>query len=458
MKTYTLGFLCAVLLCAVPLSGAVFPANAPTSTNNDDSCDIALLPAATLLVPYFEVDLRGAGAQTTILTVTNTSHLPQAFAMTLWTDYGYPVLTFRYYLTGYDVQSINLFDVIRRGRVGGDFSTGSDVSPVGRLSGTTPAEDFDNPQLDESTCVRLPVQLPQVYITRMLDAFTKGSVPQVGSTAGCTNIGGTHANAVGYATLDVVGVCATTLPTDRSYFSAELGYDNVLMGDYLQVDGTNNFAQGSPMVHIRAVPEGGSPATRKPTNFRRTFYSHLQPEASRTLDGRQPLPSTFAARWIQGSGGDFQTAYKIWRGVPSSAAGAACGDYAANARLKAVEIVRFDEEENPETTFSGTLADPPQEPGPRLPAASLIPITDYENLPVNSNGAVGGWMYFNLDNARDPELASQNWVVASMRAENRFSVDTDAVALGNGCTQPAPASNANDGPQPIGPAPNTTTR
>jgi hypothetical protein len=28
----------------------------PTSRNNDDTCDIALLPAATLLLPYFEVD------------------------------------------------------------------------------------------------------------------------------------------------------------------------------------------------------------------------------------------------------------------------------------------------------------------------------------------------------------------------------------------------------------------
>jgi hypothetical protein len=31
-------------------------ATPPATTNNDDSCDISLQPAATLLLPYFEVD------------------------------------------------------------------------------------------------------------------------------------------------------------------------------------------------------------------------------------------------------------------------------------------------------------------------------------------------------------------------------------------------------------------
>jgi hypothetical protein len=34
--------------------------------------------------------------------------------VTLWTDYSYPVITFNIYLTGYDVQPINLFDVIEQ--------------------------------------------------------------------------------------------------------------------------------------------------------------------------------------------------------------------------------------------------------------------------------------------------------------------------------------------------------
>jgi hypothetical protein len=48
---------------------------------------------------------------------------------------------------------------------------------------------------------------------------------------------------------------------------------------------------------------------------------------------------------------------------------------------------------------------------------------------------VAGWLYLNLHNdEHNATPAAQAWVIASMRAEGRFSVDTDATALGNGCT------------------------
>src|SRR5439155_26326967 len=47
---------------------------APTTTNNDDSCDLTNSPAATLLLPYFEVDMGTAGTgRTTIFSITNVS-------------------------------------------------------------------------------------------------------------------------------------------------------------------------------------------------------------------------------------------------------------------------------------------------------------------------------------------------------------------------------------------------
>jgi hypothetical protein len=54
------------------------------------------------------------------------------------------------------------------------------------------------------------------------------------------------------------------------------------------------------------------------------------------------------------------------------------------------------------------------------------------------NDSTGGWVYLNLDNGlaalAATEFATQNWVVVSMRAEGRYSVDFDAAWLGNGCT------------------------
>src|SRR5512139_1397068 len=60
----------------------------PATVNNDDSCDIGVTPAATLLLPYFEVDLGTAGTgRTTIFSITNVSPYPQIAHVTLWTDY-----------------------------------------------------------------------------------------------------------------------------------------------------------------------------------------------------------------------------------------------------------------------------------------------------------------------------------------------------------------------------------
>src|SRR5689334_5639413 len=106
------------------LAGAALFAS-PTR-NNDDSCDISVLPAATLLLPYFEVS--AAGDVTTLFTVINAGAPEQIAHITLWTDYGFPVIDFNVYLTGYDAQSINLHDIIWRGVIAPDLGTGPDIS------------------------------------------------------------------------------------------------------------------------------------------------------------------------------------------------------------------------------------------------------------------------------------------------------------------------------------------
>ena len=431
------------------------------TVDNDDSCDVTVLPAATLLLPYFEVDLEspaGTG-ETTIFTLTNTTNLPQAVQVTLWTDYDYPVLSFNLFLTGYDVQSINLFDVIRRGLIAPDDGTGFDVSNVGELSGDFMNDvPYENPVLDESTCVDLPVFLPSILVTRMQSAFTTGKVPAAGNLAGCNTAGGVHTNAVGYATIDLVGACRPTLPTDPAYYADVIRFDNVLGGDYMQINGNEDFAQGSSMVHIRAIPEGGIPQERAidpafAVDFERTFYARFQSAATPRLDARQPLPTAFAARWISGGATGFETHFKIWREgrVP---AGTPCSALPARAELGMLELVRFDEEENPETFAPDIVVCTPLINYPDLPVTSLTNVDDQSVFPDTTTGSVAGWMYMNLDWCNRDTHASQHWVVASMRAEDRFSVDVDAMALGNGCSAPIPQTEAVGGLGSIGPAPN----
>ena len=413
----------------------VFATGAPLTTNNDDSCDVTTLPAATLLLPYFEVDLVTPGTgQTTLFTIVNVTNQDRIARVTLWTDYGYPVITFNIYLTGYDVQAINLFDVIARGLIAPDTGTGTAVNPRGRYSTA-------NPDLDLTSCNRLPGALDPAYVSRMQQAFTLGHVPPLGGVLpACDEIGGLHQHAVGYATIDVVDSCGYSLPTDTEYFTADILYDNVLTGDYQQVDARGNHAQGSPLVHIRAIPEGGTPQSRQTnpnlvTNLERTFYGRIAPRA--VSDARQPLPSTFAARWILGGPDAFNTFYKIWREVPNGG-GTGCTAFKANKAMSVVDVVTFDENENYVT------GDPPTFPATSMMAISPMP-----------NGAQAGWTFFNLDRASNDLRAAQSWVTVSMRAQGRFSVDYDAPALGNGCSpeQAMSTAHGDSGSTIIGPRP-----
>ena len=427
------------------------PARGVASVDNDDSCDIAQLPAATLLLPYFEVDLDDRSGETTLFTITNAHAAEQIARVTLWTDYSFPVISFNVYLTGYDVQSINLFDVIASGRVAPDQGTGDRVTPRGPYSDR-------NLALDRSFCHRIPVQLAEGFIERMQDAFTYGEVEDFGGEEGCNEVGGVHDNAVGYATIDLVRNCSTNGPLAAEYWSEDLAYDNVLIGDYQQVHSANNFAQSAPLVHVRAVPEGGTPAERRADRARyepksdRTFYSRYQSTTAPKLDGRQPLPSTFAARWIQGGANSYQTFFKSWR-EGKTGRDAKCGLHDDNV-VKVMETVRFDEAENAVGDVPVSRVCTPITVEFTLPSTSLTSVADASVFPQLTNGAVAGWMYLNLDNCERDSWGSQNWVVFSMRAEGRYSVDVDAAALGNGCSPPAAISEVTTGSAIIGPAPN----
>ncbi len=397
------------------------------TTHNDDSCEIGVAPAATLLLPYFEVDLDDPNGETTIFTITNTTKLDRIARVTLWTDFAFPVLTFNVPLNGYGMQSISLYDVIARGLIARNASANS--------------------------CANAP--LTSELVAYMKRAFLDGIAPATGSLEACNNVGNEHDNAVGYATVDLVSNCSTNDPFAEKYWTEDIAYDNVLIGDSQQVSAASQFAQGSPMVHVRAIPEGGTPAERiaNPgkyrSNFPRTFYGHYQPSNAPRLDGRQPLPSVFAARWIDGGASGFHTYYKIWR-EGTTGPGVTCATHDDNATNFA-ELVVFDEAEN-------GIGD--------VPLSRTTPITNEFIIPATSrtavhssvypqlvNGSIGGWLYFNLDNSPFDDGASSNWVITSMRAEGRYSVDMDAAALGNGCSAPAPLSEITIGSEAIGPRP-----
>lgn len=422
----------------------------PATKANDDSCDVALQPAATLLLPYFEVDLGNLQNQNTLFSITNVTNVSRIARVTLWTDYAYPIMTFNIYLTGYDVQSISLYDVIANGIIGSGSGTGTSASHTGQYSDP-------NAELDLDACASLPGAIPARFVTLMQEALLMGRVSGV-----CNAVGNVHERAIGYATIDVVGNCSSATPADPVYFSSDIRYDNVLAGDYQQVSGTERSAQISPMVHIRAIPEGGTPASRAENpgtyanRFSRTFYGRYQGPGMFNSDARQPLPSRFATRWISGGNGGFDSSFKIWR---QSVTGSdiRCGQLARNGLIRGTDSVMFDENENGE----GTVIDEcnitciPSPPGVSTPATSRPSIEDTEVFPQAIRTTVtSGWIYLNLDDDDMGNGAQQAWVVTSMRASGIFSGDMDAIALGNGCSMPVARSEVSEGNGVIGPSPN----
>ncbi len=90
-----------------------------TSTAYATYCANDVVPASTLLFPFVQYDypagLAGENGATTLFAITNVSNAAQIVHITLWTDYSIAILDFNIVLTGYDVQTINIRDILRDG-------------------------------------------------------------------------------------------------------------------------------------------------------------------------------------------------------------------------------------------------------------------------------------------------------------------------------------------------------
>ncbi len=417
---------------AMPLAAATAPPRTHVVTANNSTCDVGTYPAATLLLPFFDVDFnqQSNSGVDTIFTVINTSPNAQIARVTIWTDLGYPVTWFSVFLTGYDAQTISLYEILARG----NFPTTFADSPHGLLS-------IDgNPNFQaELRCSRVGGRIPFQQLQKMQATLTTGIV----DGSDCP-VGLSHKTAMGYVTVDVVSNCSTIPSTDPAYFREILLYDNVLTGDYERINPnpqTGNYAGGNPLVHIRAIPEGGAAGSAESVPMPFTFYDRYTPPESRKLDRRQPLPSAFAARFIQGGPTGFLTNLAVWReGVVGSSRNPC--DYARNSNLPVpkLNIVRFDEHENATVLSSDVTMTP----------VTLIPTERTALLPpLAGSGDVAGWVWMSLDsgagrvadgNPYSINRPSQGWVTIQMYAEGRFAVDFDATTLANGCTLQGPVA------------------
>ena len=396
------------------------------------------VPAATLLLPYFEVDLDNPGGVTTLFSVNNASATAQLAHVTVWSTWSVPVLDFDVYLTGYDVQNFNLYDILVEGllpQTGSGTTTAANEpgSPLGSYS----FPDVLFPNCNATTAPPVPpvYAIPAISpnFQAHLRALLTGKKSPVDGTCAGANYGDNIAR--GYVTIDDSNSCSLLFPSSTGYFVSGGGgiadNDNVLWGDYFFFNPTENFAQGETLVHV----EADANVFNTPGEY--TFYGRYV--GGTAVDNREPLATTFAVRYLNGGGFTGGTDLLVWRDSKFPP-GASCTTGANFGQLFEDQLVVFDEYENPLTVVEGG---PSGEPLPgaicRFCDEAQRVQVGTETLPTNDDF---GWLYLNLNHAttRDATLGAaytnvaQAWVTAVMDAEGRFSVGFDALQLDNANT------------------------
>ncbi len=394
---------------------------------------IDAVPAATLLLPYFEVDLApGWNGITTLMSINNASASATLVHVVIWSDLSVPVLDFNIYLTGYDVQTINLRDIIGSGILPSTASDGQDptdtISPQGAYS----------QDINFASCTGILPYAPlgAVYVSHLQASLIGKSSAVLGNRCAGRDLGDTIRR--GYVTVDVANACSVEFPASPGYFVAGggglAGNRNIIWGDYFYVSSEQNFAQGEPLVHIEA--SSTDPQTSVPGQY--TFYGRYV--AWTAIDNREPLVTDFATRYVTGGTFSGGTSLVTWRDSKVNQGAFTCGTLPSWFPLGQEGIVIFDEQETPNLPDVCTVS-------PCVPGSGLVPFpaeaqrtrVNGPSLPVPFNF---GWIYANLNTvvpaagANPPEdpLAAQAWMTTVMDAQGRFSVGYSAIALDSATT------------------------
>lgn len=371
-------------------------------------CALDTVPAATLLLPYFEVDLDAVDGVTTLMSVGNSSPSSQLARITLWTDMALPTAAFDLYLTGFDVTTINLRDLVVSGILPGNrtFEDPGDLS-------------FPNPNL--AGCGQDPDVIPPGYLAALQDAHTGRSSALFGGLCAGSPMAplDTQVLAKGFVTVDVVSDCSVLYPGEEGYFGPD-GIaldDNVLWGDFFYVDPANNFAQGDALVRLEASPDRFGPGDR-------TFYSFLV--GGDGSDHREPLPSIWSTRYLSGGAFSGGTSLVAWRGPVTEPAPFICtSNFGFDPVPSFREAYAFDEEESVVGIYPlGGIIDPPPPPIDVEPLpfyANRVRVEDWLFPPPWDFG----WLSFDL-RSREPfgvtHPMSQAWLGATFDASGQFSV------------------------------------
>ena len=395
-RTHWVTALFTALLLAVSLpAGAQIVTTAVTPLPFNAISDTA---GSTMLIPYFEVDLGNANGRNTLVTVDKGGRLDSITVnggppslnnnvatavlahVTIWSDLGVPVFNFNIYLTGYDVETINMRNVLA-GTLPQTASAGQDpndtISPKG-----TKSQDIN---FASCTGQLPPAPLTGTQISNLTAALTGQPAPTQ-----CAGVNHNDNVARGYITIDMVNNCTTRNAGDPNYFETDTTLQNHLTGHIFYVDPSNSISRGGNVVHIHG-PENGITDPLVTTSGNYTFYGRL--DGFNAADQKEPLSTNFVARYNPGGTAN---SWRIPAPVPAKASlivwrdpKVVQGFFACNALpswypLGQDSITAFDEQEHPQTITGMTP----------FPAATQLVQVGGTALPVSF---ASGYLFLNLN-------------------------------------------------------------
>jgi hypothetical protein len=349
------------------------------------------VPAATLLLPYFAVDLANPNGAQTRFSVINTAAAPTLAKVTLWSNLGVPTFSFDIYLEGRDTLQVDLRQVFAGmlpqtgpGRVTVGSESNASVSFTGCTAGANQALGVSLP---------VPTRLSDAQIAHLAAAHTGRQSASLSNQCAGANLGDRVAR--GYATVDVVNQCAVSNPSIGGYFvdggTGIAGNANVLAGSFTLTERPADIVSGSsPLVHIEASDT--DPLTSDAGDY--TFYSSYN--GADGSDNREPLGGVWQVPLQGNPVVDAGTDVLVWRDTggraPTPFASSTCTAPSSLFPLEQTAIVLFDETEQ-----YLVYNQPPPPPNP--PAPPLTPFGFATQLVEASTLTpfAAGWAIFNLN-------------------------------------------------------------
>lgn len=383
-------------LCVLSLLAAVF-AFGVAEVARAQGCHVEPMPAASLLLPYFEVDLDNTSGATTLFSVNNASSQPVVANVYVRSDLGVFIFGFPIYLKGHDVQTLNLRDVL--------------------VNGSLPQTNGTYPSCNTGA---LPPANPSPGILwGYQQALIGQPVNFLGNACAGRNLGDRIAR--GFITVDAMNNCTTLTQPNPGYFGSggtgNASNRNVLWGDYFYENSSQNQSEGHPLVHILA--DATNPATS--TAGRYTFYG--KSVSWTAIDNRVPLATNFLVRYATQF--PFSSSLVVWRDSKVNQNPFTCGTLPSWYPLSQTTIIAFDEDSHSVTLTTNAFPAMAQ----RVPVGGAPLATPYSF----------GWFFLDLNTtisaagpnpAFDP-LSVQAWVTESLN--NGLTVGVDATRLDNAC-------------------------